>query len=125
MKLSEALNAHTDWKIRLRWAISERTTVDVGDVGRADRCELGWWLAGKLTREFGHHPLFDACVRAHDAFHLEAAKVAAAINAGNYAQAQRMLEPGSAYAVASHDTVAAIDELKRQTLKSGFWNEVE
>jgi hypothetical protein len=125
MKLTRAVNAHTDWKIRLRWAITERAAIDADEVAGARGCELGRWLEGDLARQFGSHPLYDACVRAHEAFHRECARVADLINAGRYDEAQRMLEPGSAYHLASHEVVFAIAELKRETSQSGFWKDVE
>ncbi len=125
MKLTRAVNAHTDWKIRLRWAITERSAIHADEVACPHECELGRWLEGELARQFGDHPLYGVCVRAHDAFHRECGQVADLINAGRYAEAQRMLEPGSAYHVASHEVVFAIAELKRQTSQSGFWKDVE
>lgn len=113
MDLNDALNAHTDWKIRLRRAISERATLDVDLVARDDACDLGAWLHGAARERFGPLPAYVECVRAHARFHLRAAEVAGVINAGDHARAERMLGAGSAYAAASRAAVLAMEALKR------------
>ena len=112
MDLTDAINSHTDWKIRLRHAISERSTLEVAAVAADDRCELGRWLRGRAHERFGDLPAHQDCLQAHAEFHRRAAEVAAAINAGDYARAERMLGPGTRYALASRAIVLAIEALK-------------
>lgn len=113
MNLNDAINSHTDWKIRLRHAISEREVLDVEAVARDDACDYGQWLHGPAREWFGALPAYAECVQAHAVFHARAADVAGVINAGDYARAERLLGPGSAYALASRATVLAIEVLKR------------
>jgi hypothetical protein len=114
MNLTDAVNAHTDWKIRLRGAISDRTSVDVNAVARDDCCEFGHWLHGTARERFGALPAHQECVVAHAKFHLCAAEVAEAINAGEYSKAERMLERQTRYALASRAIILAIESLRLQ-----------
>jgi methyl-accepting chemotaxis protein len=114
MDLTDAVNAHTDWKVRLRGAISDRSTLDLDAIASDDRCDLGRWLHGASREKYGALPAHRDCVIAHAGFHRCAAEVAALINAGEYARAERLLAAGTRYALASRMIVLAIDELRRQ-----------
>lgn len=114
MNLSDAVNAHTDWKIGLRGAISDRASLDVGTIARDDCCEFGGWLHGAARERFGSLPAHQECVAAHARFHLRAAEVAGAINAGEYSKAERMLDAGTRYALASRAIVLCIEALRLQ-----------
>lgn len=113
MDLNDAINSHTDWKIQLRHAISERTTLDVASVARDDACDYGQWLHGPARQRFGTLPAYADCVLTHARFHARAAEVAEVINAGEHERAERLLGAGSAYALASRAAVLAIEALKR------------
>ena len=114
MNFKEATNAHTDWKIRLRGAISENSTLDLDAIARDDCCELGRWLHGPSKARYGALPAHGACLVAHARFHFRAADVAATINARNYREAEQMLGAGTQYALASREIVFAIETLRRQ-----------
>ena len=114
MNLTDAVNAHTDWKIRLRGVISDRSSLDVTAISRDDCCEFGQWLHGTAKDRFGALPAHQECVVAHGKFHLCAADVAEAINAGEYSKAERMLNASTRYALASRAIVLAIETLRRQ-----------
>jgi Chemoreceptor zinc-binding domain len=114
MNLTNAIRAHTDWKIKLRGAISERATLDAKIIEKDDCCELGQWLLGEARERFRAVPAHEECVLAHAKFHRCAADVAEVINAGDYDQAERMLDRGTPYALASRTIVLAIEELSRQ-----------
>jgi Chemoreceptor zinc-binding domain len=114
MNFAEATNAHTDWKIRLRGAISEQSMLDLDTIARDDCCELGRWLHGPSRARYGALPAHGECVAAHARFHLRAADVAATINARSFAKAEQMLGAGSQYALASRAIVLAIEALRRE-----------
>jgi hypothetical protein len=114
MDLTDAVNAHTDWKIRLRGAISDRSTLDLDTIASDDRCEFGRWLYGASRERYGALPAHRDCLVAHARFHLCAADVAASINAGEYSKAEQMLAAGTRYALASRAIVLAIETLRRQ-----------
>lgn len=114
MDLNEAIKAHSEWKMKLRGAISAKSTLDAATISRDDCCALGKWLHGESKPAFGKLTAHADCVRHHAAFHKEAGKVATTINAGKYAEAEQMLGSGSPYASASNAVVIAIGALKRE-----------
>lgn len=119
MDLTDAINAHTDWKIRLRGAISDQCALDVDTIARDDCCELGRWLHGPSKERFGALPAHGECLASHARFHRCAADVAATINAREYVKAEQMLSAGSRYALASRAIVLAIEALRRQCADQG------
>lgn len=114
MDLQEAIRAHSDWKTKLRGAISTKSTLDVATIARDDCCMLGKWLHGESRPMYGPLSSHIACVKKHAVFHKEAAKIAGTINEKRYADAEKMLEIGGAYATASNEVVFAIGALKRE-----------
>jgi methyl-accepting chemotaxis protein len=114
MNLAEAIKKHTDWKIKLRSAITNHETVDAATISRDNACEFGKWLHGDGRAAYGHRPGFANCVSAHAAFHLEAGKVAAAINAKKYDEAKAMLAIGTQFAGLTGTVSAAIANLQKE-----------
>lgn len=113
MDIDQAVAAHMDWKVKLRRAIQEHQTVDPS-VGRDDQCPLGKWLHGESKATLGRLASHQTCVGKHAAFHRAVAAVAQKINAGAYADAQRMLEAGTPYADASTAVVGALIALRKE-----------
>jgi methyl-accepting chemotaxis protein len=114
MDLNEAVRAHSDWKIKLRGAITQHKPVDVAAISRDDGCVLGKWLHGESRPAYGPLETHKKCLRMHAAFHRAAGLVAERINAGDYAKAEEMLTGQSDYSKASSEVVASIMELKRE-----------
>lgn len=114
MDLNEAIKAHSDWKVKLRGAISAQSTLDAPTIAKDNCCVLGKWLHGESKSLLGSMGSHADCVRHHAAFHREASKVAEVINNKRFAEAEKMLAPGSPYAVASNAVVIAIGALKRE-----------
>ena len=113
MDLDAALQVHGDWKARFRDAIEQQLPFDVRTIAVDDRCPLGLWLHGEAREQFGSLRTYHDCVARHAAFHLEAGKVAAAINAGQYHVALAMLDFGTTYSAASSALGGAVMALKR------------
>lgn len=116
MELDQAIAAHAEWKMRFRTAMMRKEKLDVNSIERDDCCGFGKWLRTEGDERFSDHPRYIACKRLHAAFHHEAGRVAREINAGEYAHADSMLQPGSAYARVLADTGAAIVALKREVV---------
>jgi methyl-accepting chemotaxis protein len=114
MDLQEAITAHSEWKTKLRGAISAQSRLDVASIARDDGCLLGKCLHGESRPTYGPLASHKACVAKHALFHKEAAKVASVINDGKYPEAQKMLDIGTPYAQASNEVVFAISALKRE-----------
>lgn len=113
MDLNEAIKAHSEWKMKLRGAISAQSTMDVATISKDNCCALGKWLHGESKAKFGTLPAHGDCIQKHALFHKEAGKVASAINSRKFSEAEQMLASGSTYATVSNAVVIAIGALKR------------
>lgn len=113
MNFDEALKDHFEWRVRLRLAISQKKTMDVATISKDNCCDLGKWLHGEASYKYLQLSSYSKCVTQHAAFHVEAGKIASAINAGEYAKAEAMMNIGTAYDEASIATGLAIKDLKR------------
>ena len=111
MDLGAAIDAHMQWRVKLRAAITRRETLDASTITLDNLCELGKWLNGEGRSLYGSKPEFQKLVASHRLFHSAAGKVAAAANAGKTAEAESLL--AGAFQTQSHDTVAAIQACKK------------
>lgn len=111
MNLDDAIDAHAQWKIRLRTAIHTKQPLDTATIARDDQCELGKWLHGEAKARYGTAPIFAELLSRHAVFHVAAGDVAKAIEAGQFAEAERLLG-APAFVVASRQVTMAIMELK-------------
>lgn len=111
----DAIKAHGDWKLKLRAAIRERTSMDAETLSCNDACALGKWLHGAARTQYGTLKAYTDCVHKHADFHREAGKVAQAISAGQYAAAEKTLEGGTPFAAASSAVGGAILGLRRSS----------
>jgi methyl-accepting chemotaxis protein len=117
MDLDSAIQKHAEWRLKFRQAITKHETMDAAAVAKDNLCELGKWLHGEAKKVHGTLRSYAACVTAHAAFHVEAGKIAAAINAKDYAAADKMLGAGTPYAEASSVIGGAVIGLKNETKK--------
>jgi hypothetical protein len=115
LKLDNAILAHHVWKNKLRAAIASKSQLDAVAFGRDDCCEIGQWLYGEGGALYGSKPQFTTLVERHKTFHIEAGKIATQINAANYAQASRMIDGGTPFAMASLAVAQAVNALKQVT----------
>jgi len=113
MDLNNAVQKHAEWKVKLRSAIAKHEQMDVVTLARDDRCELGHWLHGEARTRFGQLGAHSDCVHKHQAFHDEVAKVATAVNAGRFAQAQDMLGASTGFSKASSALSVAFLQLRK------------
>lgn len=114
MDLTTAIQAHGEWKLKLRGAIQKKEQLDAAAISVDNKCPLGQWLHGEAKKSFGALKSYQDCVTKHAAFHQEASKVAATINKADYTAATAMLEGGTTYAAASSAVGGAIMALKRE-----------
>lgn len=113
LDLDQSVQKHAEWKIKFRSAIASQSTLDAAAIGRDDCCDVGRWLHGPGRAACGARPEFDRAVSTHRAFHAEAGKVAALINARKFSEAEAALAAGTHYAAASSDVGVALMALKR------------
>jgi methyl-accepting chemotaxis protein len=113
MNLDDAIGAHSQWKIKLRMAISKHETLDAATIGKDNCCELGKWLYGEGRGLYSAKPQFAILMEKHKAFHSEASKVATAINAKKYEDADKMISGSSPFGAASSEVATSISNLKK------------
>lgn len=114
MDLNQAITKHAEWKVKFRSAISNQETLDAETISKDDCCELGKWLHGESKAKYGKFASYSDCVSKHATFHVEAGKVAKAINAKKYAEAESMLGAGTPYSTISGAVGGAIMHLKKE-----------
>lgn len=114
MNLETAIQKHMDWKVKFRSAITKQEQMDVATIAKDNCCELGMWLHGEGKTQCGSLASFATVVTKHAAFHVEAAKIATAINAKKYTEAEGMLGGNSAFTAVSGEVGIAIMRLKKE-----------
>lgn len=114
MDLSNAIQKHAEWKFKFRNALNANETLDAGAISKDNNCDLGKWLHGEARTLYWKSAAYAKCTADHAAFHVEAGKVAAAINAKKKGDAERLMSIGSAFAEASMRVGISIVELKNE-----------
>jgi methyl-accepting chemotaxis protein len=112
VNIDNAIAAHSRWKMKFRTAISKREPVDPATIHRSG-CELENWLHGAGRELYGLRPEFRELAQRHDAFHIEAAKVTSALEAGKFGEARTMIAPGSAFSLASSAVNISLSVLRQ------------
>ena len=108
-----AIGAHRQWKVKLRKAIAGHETLDAQTICLDDRCPLGRWIHGPGGKRWGSRPTFSELLGKHAEFHSEAGAVARKINAGDYADAERLIGSGSRFASVSNEVCTLLTRAKR------------
>jgi hypothetical protein len=114
MDLNAAIQKHAEWKFKFHNAIFSGESIDAAAVAKDNNCEMGKWLHGEGQALYKAKTTFAQCLANHAAFHMEAGKVAAAINAKKKDEAEKMLAAGSAFVAASKKVSLSIVELKNE-----------
>ena len=89
--------------------------MDAAAISADNRCPLGQWLHGEARIKFSTLKSYVDCVGKHATFHKEASKVAHAINAKKYTDAETMLNAGTSYSAASNAVATAIIGLRKES----------
>src|SRR5450830_912707 len=106
------IDAHRQWKVKLRQAIEDRSQVDTATLSRDDCCALGKWIYGDGQR-LAERPTFSALVGRHAHFHRVAGQVGELINQRRMREAEDALAPGTAFAQATSEVVSTLSSAKR------------
>ena len=114
MDLDSSIGKHAEWKMKFRNAISKQEQMDAATLAKDNCCDLGKWLHGEAKTSFSRLTSHAECIKKHASFHVEAGKVATAINAKKYAEAEAMIAGGTSYAQASSAVGVAIMQLKKE-----------
>jgi methyl-accepting chemotaxis protein len=108
-----AIEAHRQWKVKLRSAIDKKEQLDAATISRDDCCTLGRWVHGPGQQQWGHRPNFVDLVDKHAHFHQAAGEVARKINAGAYLEAERLIGSGSTFADLSSEVAMVLTQAKK------------
>lgn len=114
MNLDSAIQKHMDWKVKFRTAISKQEQMDAVTIAKDNCCELGKWLHGEGKTQCSGLASYATTLSKHAAFHVEAGKVASAINAQKYTEAEAMLNGSSAFTTVSGEVGVALMRLKKE-----------
>ena len=106
------IDAHRQWKVKLRDAIENGANVDVATLVRDDCCALGKWIYGDGQRLQGRSS-FTALIDKHAHFHKVAAQVGELINLEKYEKAEDALAPQMPFYEATRDVVLVLSTAKR------------
>ncbi|TRW92777.1 methyl-accepting chemotaxis protein [Candidatus Methylobacter oryzae] len=116
VELDNALHKHAEWKVKFRTALEHHDKMDVATISKDNCCHFGQWLHGHAKSRLGHLDSFSDCMSHHAAFHIEAGKVAQAINEDRRHEVNAMLNPGSAFTEKSSAVGVAIMRLKKDVV---------
>jgi methyl-accepting chemotaxis protein len=111
--LHAAIRDHIEWRKKFCRAISEQKSLDATSISRDTSCPLGNWLDVDARHAYNNLQSYRDCLVVHSEFHLEAARVARAINEKRYDEALRMLGRGTDYWEASIALGLAITRLMK------------
>jgi len=114
MDLDNAVAKHAEWKTKFRTAINKQEQIDAIAISKDNCCDLGKWLHSEARSKFSALDSYKECIAKHANFHIEAGKIASAINAKKYLEAEAMMTSGTAYATSSSAVGVAIIKLKKQ-----------
>ena len=109
----KAIEAHRQWKVKLRKAIADRDHLDAETICRDDQCPLGKWIHGPGGSLWGGKPSFVELTMRHAEFHQTAAGVARMINQGLMTDAERLIGSGSRFAQVSSEVSTLLTKAKR------------
>ncbi|TDK68435.1 CZB domain-containing protein [Sapientia aquatica] len=97
MDLRSVYEKDKELKDKFIAAIESKWQLDDSIIAKSDRCELGAWLSGEAERKYKFLKSYKPCIEAHDAFHVQASKVARQINLGEYESAKAMIADGTPF----------------------------
>jgi methyl-accepting chemotaxis protein len=106
------IDAHRQWKIKLRDAIENRAKVDADVLSRDDCCALGKWIYSDGQR-LSASPRFTDLLQRHRSFHQVAGQVGGLVNQKRYREAESALAPDTPFSAATSEVVLVLSTVKR------------
>ncbi len=115
MNFDDAINAHVNWKMKLRSYIdgTSKDKLDPATVCKDNVCPLGQWIYADGAK-FKAEPEYEPMRTSHASFHVCAADVIKKSDAGDKAGAGSMLDSGTPYAKASNDVVMHLRTIRKK-----------
>lgn len=114
MNIETALLKHLDWKAKFINAAHSSAHIDALVIESDTCCEVGEWLRGEGKTQYGHLPSYKACLNEHAEFHIEASKIASAINAKQFSEAKKLLELDSDFCLVAIELWSSFTRLKNE-----------
>lgn len=112
MDCQEQARLHAQIRDELSTAIAERRKVDAATLSSDRICETGRWLQGEGRKRWAGNHAFLGLLEAHRDFHRAVGLIADQINREQYAEAQRSLRSGGAFADALAVLAASFRRMK-------------
>ncbi|MBR7745589.1 methyl-accepting chemotaxis protein [Undibacterium baiyunense] len=110
--IDSIIDAHRQWKVKLREAIENGDHVDVKTLTRDDCCALGKWIYGDGQR-LSSRRSFKELLEKHARFHRIAGQVGELINDNQLEKAEDALAHGTAFSTATSEVVLILSGVKR------------
>lgn len=115
MDFDAAIQAHVEWKTKIRAYIMKRDgTVNSSIVRQDNQCALGKWIYGEGSR-YSNLTEYATLKAVHAGFHHVTAQVIEMVNAGKVQQAIEMLKSGSEFMKLSSQCVTLIMQLRQKS----------
>jgi hypothetical protein len=111
VKVDDAILAHARWKTRLISYLNQPDgSINVGELGADDRCELGKWIHGEASRVISRGDLAPLQT-AHAKFHRAAADVVRKVDGGTAANSDSLIGLHSEFGAASLSVIQILKSL--------------
>jgi len=115
MDFLSAIDAHGDWKKRLRaYLLNPDHSLSAQKVSSDSECDLGKWIYSGETRAYVCDACFQKLKTVHAEFHEAAAEVVRRANTGEVMSEEDALGSSSAFGMASIAIIQCLIELSRR-----------
>lgn len=112
MNFEEAVQAHVEWKTKLRAYLTKHDgSLKPAQIALDNQCALGKWIYGE-AQKYKHIPEFATLKSEHAKFHQYTAQIVELVNTGEVKEAEAMLQAGSDYMKLSGSCVSLILQIK-------------
>jgi hypothetical protein len=113
-QVDAALAAHSQWKARLRSAITSGSSeFQVSVVSQDNQCAFGKWLYGEGKSSFPSPAEHEEVRALHAEFHREASRVLGLAVSGKAKEASLAMEPGSPFSKISGGLVNKLTRVRK------------
>jgi hypothetical protein len=113
-KVDAAINAHTNWLVRLRVAIENGTSEFKPEIVKTDdNCEFGKWLYGDFPESFMGKPIYQVIKELHADFHRQAAIILELALAGEKEKAIELMKLDGEFRKHSLSLIMKLNQLKK------------
>jgi methyl-accepting chemotaxis protein len=109
--LDQAINAHSQWKVKLLTAVNGGEVPDKAKCCVDNQCDLGKWIYGEGLKAHGTKPEFAVLRETHKKFHSSVGEVVELVSQKKVADAKKNILEGQ-FNLRSKEVVKALMDLK-------------